>query len=184
METVTSPLDLIDTLYVGAPDARRILLIHGRAVAEKAEAVARRFPEKTTDFVFLREAAILHDIGMIGTDTPSLHCCGIAPYLHHGIIGRQMLEDAGFERHALVCERHFLTGVSREDIIREKIDLPHRDMLPLSWEEKLICYADCFYSKKPGKLEKEKSVEKVLSGLPAFCRPVFQSWLNMFRESF
>ncbi len=187
MEVVSSPfdvLDLIDSVYAEHPEAREILLIHGRMVADKAEKVARRFSHKATDFTFLRDAAMLHDIGMIGTNTPSLHCSGSAPYLHHGIIGRKILDDAGLPQHALVCERHFLTGVSREDIIREKMDLPHRDMLPRSWEEKLICYADCFYSKKPGKLDREKSVEKVLSGLPDYCRPVFQAWLTEFREAF
>ena len=176
------PVRLIGSVYVQADKARQILLVHGRAVADKAAEVARRFPEIATDYDFLYEAAMLHDIGMIGTSTASLHCGGAAPYLHHGLIGRKLLEEAGLPRHALVCERHFLTGVSREDIIREKMDLPLRDMLPVSWEERLICYADCFYSKKPQNLNKEKSPVKVLSGLPDFCRPVFQTWLKEFRE--
>ncbi|WP_198947001.1 HD domain-containing protein [Marispirochaeta aestuarii] len=168
--------------YAAGSKAEVILLAHGEAVAAKAQEVARRFPEVETDFDFLYEAAVLHDIGMIETDVPSLGCFGRAPYIHHGIIGRRLLEEQELVRHALVCERHFLTGVSRDDILREGMDLPSRDMLPESWEEKLICYADCFYSKKPGRLKEEKSPERVLKKLPDFCRPVFRQWLVEFRE--
>ena len=93
-----------------------------------------------------------------------------------------MLEEEGLFRHALVCERHFLAGVSAEDILNQRMDLPVRDMLPVSREEKLICYADCFYSKKPGKLTREREPEKALASLPEFCRPVFSRWLEEFLE--
>jgi uncharacterized protein len=174
--------EIVRAYYPPGSEAEAILLAHGEAVAAKAEEVARRFPEIETDFNFLHGAAMLHDIGMIKTDIPSLGCFGGSPYIHHGIIGRRFLEDLGWFRHALVCERHFLTGVSRADIVREAMDLPYRDMLPESWEEKLICYADCFYSKKPGRLKEEKSPERVLNKLPDFCKPVFRQWLVEFRE--
>lgn len=173
---------IIGHYFKSGSEAERILIAHGEAVAAKAEKAARRFPEVDTDFNFLYEAAMLHDIGMTGTYVPSLDCYGQSPYIHHGIIGRRFLEGEGLPRHALVCERHFLTGVSREDILREGMDLPVRDMLPESWEEKLICYADCFYSKKPGRLKVEKSPEEVLRKLPDFCKPVFRQWLVEFME--
>jgi uncharacterized protein len=174
---------IIRRYFKSGSEAERILIAHGEAVADKADEVARRFPEADTDFDFLYEAAMLHDIGMIGTHVPSLDCYGQSPYIHHGIIGKRLLEVEGLPRHALVCERHFLTGVSREDILREGMDLPPRDMLPESWEEKLICYTDCFYSKKAGRLKNEKSPAEVLKKLPAFCKPVFQSWLIDFKEA-
>ncbi|MDE6143268.1 MAG: phosphohydrolase, partial [Muribaculaceae bacterium] len=42
----------------------------------------------------------------------------------------------------------------------QSLPLPHRDMLPVSIEEKVICYADKFFSKS-GNLSEEKSFEKV-----------------------
>ena len=162
--------------------ADRILRTHGEQVAAKAATVADRFPTADTDYLFLFEAALLHDIGMVETDVPSLGCYGEAPYLHHGILGRRLLEAAGFPRHGLVCERHFLTGISREDIVREGMDLPRRDMLPVSWEETLICYADCYYSKNENRLTEERSPEEALSALPEFARPVFRQWLYRFGE--
>ena len=166
------------------PDSRagRILRTHGELVAAKAAAVAKRFPAVETDYPFLFEAALLHDIGMVETDAPTLGCYGEAPYLHHTILGRRLLEEAGYPRHALVCERHFLTGVSSEDIVREAMDLPRRDMLPVSWEETLICYADCYFSKNENRLTEERSPAGALAALPEFARPVFREWLHRFGE--
>ena len=67
-------------------------------------------------------------------------------------------------RHALVCERHTGAGLSVEDIISQSLPLPHRDMLPLSIEEKLICYADKFYSKS-GDIRREKPFDKVVESM-------------------
>lgn len=176
------PYPLIASLAAEYPEAGRILTIHGELVAAKALSVADRLRDYEIDREFLFQAAVLHDIGMIGTDLPGLGCYGEEPYIRHGIIGRRMLEEAGYPRHALVCERHFLTGVSREIIERQGMDLPLRDMLPITLEERLICFADCFYSKKLDRLKREKSVEKTMQGLPEFARPQFREWLAEFRE--
>jgi uncharacterized protein len=176
------PLALIRRLSPEGSRAAEILITHGGMVAARAAAVAMRFPAVDTDFDFLYEAAILHDIGMLRTDAPSLGCYGTAPYIRHGVLGRGMLEEEGLPRHALVCERHFLAGVSAGDIVAQGLDLPVRDMFPVSREEKLICYADCFYSKKPGNLTRERTPAKALASLPGFCRPVFSRWLEEFLE--
>ena len=60
--------------------------------------------------------------------------------------------------HALVCERHTGAGLSLQDIEEQNLPVPHRDMLPVSLEEEIICFADKFFSKT--KLDKEKSLEK------------------------
>ena len=176
------PYALIRRLSGKDSRAAEILTTHGEMVAALAEEVARRFPAARTDYEFLFEAAMLHDIGMLQTDAPSLGCFGTSPYIRHGVLGRQMLEEEGLFRHALVCERHFLAGVSAGDILAQGMDLPVRDMLPVSREEKLICYADCFYSKKPGKLTRRRRPAQALASLPEFCRPVFSSWLEEFLE--
>ena len=64
----------------------------------------------------------------------------------------------GYPRHARVCERHTGTGITLAMIEERGLPLPHRDFMPETLEEQLICYADKFYSKT--KLDKEKSVEK------------------------
>jgi len=58
-----------------------------------------------------------------------------------------------------VCERHTGSGLSKEYIVRRALPLPQRDMLPESVEEKLICFADNFYSKS--NMEEVKTVAQI-----------------------
>ncbi len=76
-----------------------------------------------------------------------------------------------------MCERHTGSGLTVEDIERQKLPLPHRDMLPISLEEKLVCYADKFFSKS-GDIEREKSLEKVIESM----RRHGEDTLNRFLE--
>ena len=77
----------------------------------------------------------------------------------HGIIGAELLRNEGYPKHALVCERHTGTGLTVDDIISQNLPLPHRDMRPISLEEKLVCFADKFYSKSTP--DQEKPFDKV-----------------------
>jgi uncharacterized protein len=113
------------------------------------------------DANYLIEAGMLHDIGIIKTNAPEIGCFGEHPYITHTYLGREMLEQNGFENIAPICERHVGVGLSKEDIISSGFPLPYRDMLPISPEEKLICYADKFYSKTDKHLTKPKSLEKI-----------------------
>ena len=60
---------------------------------------------------------------------------------------RTLVRSEGYPRHALVCERHTGAGLALEDIIAQNLPVPHRDMLPVSMEEQVVCFADKFYSK-------------------------------------
>lgn len=154
-------------------------------VAEKSRQVALRLPELQPDFDFIFESAMLHDIGMIHTHAPGIGCTGKEPYIKHGILGRQMLEKEGWPQHALVCERHIGTGLTKEIILRHGLPLPARDMRPQSLEEKIICFADKFYSKNRNYLEKEKSVDQIVHSLKKHGQEVaeqFQIWLREFKE--
>ena len=52
-------------------------------------------------------------------------------------------------------------GLSKKDIKENNFPLPKRDMLPVTIEEKLVCYADKFYSKSDSHLLVAKSIDKV-----------------------
>ena len=160
-----NPLDLIYQHYDDEEEVTRILLTHSRLVADAALEAAARVPELNPDLAFIEEAAMLHDIGIRFTAAPDIDCHGPDPYIQHGVIGSELVREAGFPRHALVCERHTGTGLSIDDITRQELPLPQRDMQPQSIEEILICYADKFYSKKPERLTKRKSSEKILKKL-------------------
>ncbi len=132
---------------------------HSSLVADKALQMAQAHPELELDLEFVYEAALLHDIGVFLTHAPSIYCEGEHPYICHGVLGAELLRAEGYPRHALVCERHTGTGLSIDDIVAQNLPLPHRDMCPVSLEEKLVCFADKFYSKSSPDVE--KPLEKV-----------------------
>ena len=153
--------------YFNDPVAFALVLEHSRMVADKALAIAASANARV-DFTFIEEAALLHDIGVARIYSPRLGCFGNAPYICHGVLGREILEGEGLPDHAMVCERHIGVGLTADDIIRQKLPLPAREMIPLTLEEKIICFADLFYSKKPGNSPAEKSLNEIRSGLEKF----------------
>jgi uncharacterized protein len=182
-QTPLNPVEIIAEFYDTASITYKLLLNHGRQVTQKALQAAARVPHLKPDTAFIREAAMLHDIGIFMTNTPSLGCTGEHPYICHGYLGRNLLEKRGLLKHALVCERHVGAGISIADIERQGLPLPLRDMLPVSIEEQIICYADKFFSKLPGKAPREYSADEILRGLAKFGPDKagrFQQWTKIF----
>ncbi|MGM9798124.1 MAG: HDIG domain-containing metalloprotein [Parabacteroides sp.] len=175
------PIKIIEKYYPVESDAYRILVNHSRSVADKALAIARMHPEMHLDLPFIEEAAMLHDIGIFKCNAPSIDCHGEADYICHGYLGAELMRAEGYPQHALVCERHTGTGLSLEMIEVMKWPIPHRDMLPISLEEQLICFADKFYSKT--KLGKEKSIDKIRISLSRYGSDTaarFSAWCKLF----
>ena len=144
------PRQILYQHYPSDSHLARTLLHHSEQVRDKALEVAREVAHLNPDRAFIAEAAMLHDIGIYRTAAAALGCRGEAPYICHGIIGRRILEEYGLADHALVCERHVGVGISEQEIRARNLPLPARDMLPVSLEEIIICYADKFYSKSNG----------------------------------
>jgi uncharacterized protein len=174
---------IIKKYYSEESTLYNILVIHVQKVKNKALEIAKRLNNPSLNIPFIEEGALLHDIGIIKTFAPDIGCNGEYPYICHGILGREILEMEGLPKHALVCERHTGTGLTIEDITREHLPLPKRDMLPISLEEQIICYADKFYSKNPKKLHKEKSIDDIRRELKKFGSSKleqFDLWLKLF----
>lgn len=167
-ESTLYPMDwraLVDRYYGGGENpAGAILLEHSRAVAD----MALRINEKCglgLDAATVENAAMLHDIGIFMTYAPGIGCNGTEPYIRHGILGAGLLRRHGFdERFARVAERHTGTGITDKEIIEQGLPLPTgRSLTPESELERLICYADKFFSKRPGSLSEAKSLDRVRS---------------------
>lgn len=154
---------IIATYCAGNLDLQHILLTHSRQVADRALAIVREHPEWVesgeVDPIFIEEAAMLHDIGVVLCDAPKIHCFGKHSYIEHGYLGAEILRQEGLSKHAAVAERHTGTGITHEQIIREQLPIPVGDYLPRTLEERLICYADKFYSKT--KLGQDKPMSKI-----------------------
>ena len=135
-------------------------------MADKALWIADRHLELSLDKEFLYEAAMLHDIGIFLTDAEGIQCFGDKPYICHGYLGADLVRSEGYPRHALVCERHTGAGLALDEIITLNLPVPHREMIPVSLEEQVICFADKFYSKT--RLDKEKTVEKARKSIERY----------------
>ncbi|MCD4697925.1 MAG: HDIG domain-containing protein [Bacteroidales bacterium] len=152
---------IINKYYPKKSIARYYYFTHVVKVTELALLLADLNPKLKISRKKIIKGAMLHDIGIIKTKAPEIGCFGKFPYICHTYLGREMLEKEGMKKTALMCERHLGVGLSKNDIKKSGFPLPHRDMLPLSLEEKLICYADKFYSKSENHLLAAKPVEKV-----------------------
>ena len=174
-------LAIIDKYYPENNELKHILLTHSRSVADKALWIADCHPELKLDKAFLEEAALLHDIGVFLTDAPGIHCHGTHPYICHGYLGSQLMQKEGYLRHAMVCERHTGAGLSLQSIQAQNLPVPHREMVPVSLEEQVICFADKFFSKT--RLDSEKSVEKALKSISKYGEEGifrFNDWCERF----
>jgi len=172
-----APEDIIKQYYEEGSKLYILLLAHGVSVAEKALEIVRTHPEWQVDEAFIREAALLHDIGIYQTNAPEIYCFGKYPYICHGYLGANLLRDKGLERHARVCERHTGSGITRERILHDQLPLPARDMMPETMEEKLICFADKFHSKTHP--DKEKTVEQIRKSLSRHGEDSLSRWNDM-----
>jgi len=178
-------LEIIAEFYEPDSESFQILVKHGQQVANKAIDVAKRVPHLKPNLDFIKEAAMLHDIGIFETNTPELGCSGKHPYVCHGYLGRKILEEKGLPQHALVCERHVGIGITAEEIKFNNLPLPLRDMVPISIEEKIICFADKFFSKNGEMDSGEKSLEDILKMLRRYGPEKvirFQKWMQLFEH--
>ncbi len=183
MQSENHPFRIIQKYYAPSSESYRILVIHSVLVASKALEIARAYQQRHAntklDLQFLEEAALLHDIGIFRCAAPEIHCFGAAPYIKHGIIGREILEKEGLSQHALVCERHTGAGLTKEDVLAQQLPLPVRDYLPLSLEEKIICLADRFYVKEPAALYRPLSVERIGEKMAQYGAGALARWKEL-----
>ncbi|MDE5720849.1 MAG: HD domain-containing protein [Paramuribaculum sp.] len=172
---------VIDQYYPEGSPLRDIFLRHSRSVAAFALeiAVKCRLP---LDPAIVEEAAMLHDIGIFLTDAPGIHCHGTAPYIAHGFLGADLLRRHGIsEKVARVAERHTGSGLTPDDIAAQNLPLPaDRSYMPATLLERLICYADKFYSKS-GDM-KRKSLDKVKASQARISEATLQRFERLHDE--
>ena len=177
----TIALHLIDKYYSKYPLLKSILLTHSQQVCTIALQVVDAHPEWAIkgliDRSFIVQASLLHDIGILFCNAPDIHCEGNHPYIEHGFLGAQLLRKEGLEKHAMVAERHTGSGLTKEDIIAQHINIPIQDYLPISLEEKVICFADKFFSKS--KPTQQLTLERIRQNMLRFGEASFNRWLAL-----
>ena len=186
--------DIIFHFYPQDTPLRRLLLLHSKCVAEKSLSIIRQRTQKlaavqstdshplSIDEKLVYDGAMLHDIGICKCDARGILCEGSEPYICHGTIGAQMLRDyraelelkgeknveVDLEACARICERHTGAGLTAEHILNQQLPIvPVRDLLPETVEEKLVCFADKFFSKS-GDPSVEKDLDRVRRSIQKF----------------
>jgi uncharacterized protein len=176
-------LKIIEKYYQPKSLRHKIYLPHCTAVKDLSLKIARAHPEFGADLEVLEMAAMLHDIGIYFTDAPDIGCFGTLPYLAHGYKGRELLEKEGLREIAPSCERHIGVGITIADIEKNNLPVPKRDMTPQTIEEKIVCFADKFYSKSSHNLLLPKPLEKVKKSIRKYGEEkwtVFEGMIDMF----
>lgn len=165
--------------YSGHPALKKVVITHSEMVAKKALAIknALNLPLDSKDIYI---AAMLHDIGVVKCNAPGIGAFGEVPYLQHGLEGEKILLENGLEKYANICKTHTGSGITAKEITDNNLPLPSQDMLPVTLLEKLICYADKFYSKS-GDITREKSVEEISSQMKKFGEDSYTRFMEMHR---
>lgn len=161
----------------------KIYLPHVTLVTNKALAIGRKVGLSAEQLTFIEEAGMLHDIGIIKIKSDLYENSSQLSYLCHGVEGSAILTAEGLPNHALVAERHTGVGITLAEINQHHLPLPQRDLTPQSIEEKIICYADLFFSKRIESLWEEESVESIRAELAVFGSDkvaIFDEWHQQF----
>lgn len=178
--TSSEIVNLIDRYYPAASTLRDIYMRHCESVARKALDVANGYgsclpPSEIWD------AAMIHDIGIVACHAPSIECYGQSPYICHGLEGAKILRNEGMgEKWARIALRHTGAGITRDEVIRQKLPLPVDDYLPETELEQLICYADKFYSKSGDMTE--KSLESICRQMERFGPDSMERFMALHRR--
>ena len=143
------PDDEIEALHARlAPHRAAFDLVwtHCRIVAEIAEQVVSRV-RGPVDERLVRAGSLLHDVGvhlLYRADGTLDH----DRYLQHGVLGHDLLRDLGLpEALCRFCSCHTGVGITRRDVVEQRLPIPVGDYVPTSLEERVVLYADAFHSK-------------------------------------
>lgn len=176
--TVFSDINWVfNKYYSDNPALYRIVMLHSQMVAKKALEISKlkKFDLDPRD-IFC--AGILHDIGVVKCYAPDINAFGSLPYIQHGLEGSKILEKEGLSQYASICLNHTGAGISKKDIKDNNLSLPYFDFLPITPLEKLICYADKFFSKSRD-LQREKSLSDIQQQMKKFGKDSYNRFMEL-----
>ncbi len=176
---------LINKYYQVDTRTYKIFVVHAVLVTNKALQIAHRLNLNQEECQFIEEAAMLHDIGVCQVDSPKMECTGSLCYIAHGVAGGEILRAEKLPQHALVAERHVGVGLTKKEIEERHLPLPDQDFIPQSLAERIITYADLFFSKREATLwqaDSPEAIEKELRQFGAEQAEIFRHWQAEFGD--
>lgn len=172
--------EIIDRYYPPETLRRVIYMRHCTQVADLAVEIARQKKLPIAEST-VRRAAMLHDIGIFLTSAPDIGCTGEHPYIMHGVLGASLLRDEwGDEESARVAERHTGAGITAAEVVEQGLPLPVADYMPQTMLERLVCYADKFYSKS-GAMER-KPLDKAIRSMERISPSTLHRFMMLHEE--
>lgn len=103
------------------------IIQHSNAVLKKAQIISKNFD---VDLDLVETGAILHDVGRSKTQG-----------IDHAVVGAELLREQGFPDEVVkITERHIGAGIPKGEALI--LNLPPRDYLPVTLEEKIVAHAD------------------------------------------
>jgi len=114
---------------------------HCRRVSAKADEIAEKMNKNgcQVNVALVRVGGMLHDIGRSKVNDVS-----------HGVEGGEIVRKRGEEALARIVERHVGGGIKAGEVEGLK-----KDFLPITVEEKIVCYADKLIEELPDGSVKE-----------------------------
>ncbi|MEU6075886.1 HD domain-containing protein [Micromonospora sp. NPDC047074] len=148
--TTTIPTDeqirALHERYAPSEEAFTLVYTHCQIVCAVAEQLLDRY-DSPLDVALVRAGSLLHDIGvyrLYGVTGQLDH----ENYVRHGVLGQALLRDLGYpELVSRFCAHHTGVGLTRTDVLRQRLPLPVDDYTADTVEEQLVMYADKFHSK-------------------------------------
>ncbi|MFJ8582591.1 HD domain-containing protein [Micromonospora sp. NPDC093277] len=127
-------------------EAFELVYTHCQIVCAVAEQLLDRH-HSAVNVDLVRAGSLLHDIGVYRLyDAAGQLDHG--SYVRHGVLGQELLRDLGFpELISRFCSHHTGVGLTREDVLRQRLPVPVGDYMADTVEEQLVMYADKFHSK-------------------------------------
>lgn len=186
---MTQALAILQKYYPEGSSLYNLLLKHSLQVRNKALQIAAHHPELQLDLHLLERGAMLHDIGIFLCNATGIGCYGTFDYLYHGTLGGEILREQGLIPEAQICERHTGVGLQRKHFERRHLPIPKllladaTDMalMPQSEEERVVCYADKFFSKsRPDEMRSVEETANKLRRFGAQDAETFLQWANRY----
>ena len=132
--------------HAPTPEALDVVYTHCLIVCGIAEQLHAR-SGAGLDTGLVRAGSLLHDIGVyrLYDEAGQLDQ---ANYIRHGVLGHELLQAEGFpEKICRFASHHTGVGLTRKDVLRQRLPLPPADYVAETGEETLVMYADKFHSK-------------------------------------
>jgi len=177
--------EIIDAYFPVGSVMRDYYLLHVENVTKKALSICDRNPNLQANRDLVEAGALLHDIGICCVFAPEIGCYGEEPYIRHGVLGAEIVCREGLSEIAPFCENHIGVGITEADIVKYRLDLPVCNMIPQTVEQKMVAFADKFFSKSQHHLTVPKPIEKIHKGLLRYGVEkiaIFNQWCELFGE--